>query len=41
MTDWQSWAAGAVVLTTLVLFIIRWRRKRPGCGGGCDCTKEK
>jgi len=39
--NWQSIAAIAVILTTLVLFALRAakRRKKPGCAGGCGCGK--
>ncbi len=37
--NWQSIAAIAVIIITIVLFIVRAvkRRKKPGCGGGCGC----
>lgn len=38
--DWQSWAAGAIVLITMIIFILRLIRKKPGCGGGCDCDRK-
>ncbi|MBL9177012.1 MAG: FeoB-associated Cys-rich membrane protein [Verrucomicrobiaceae bacterium] len=39
--NWQSIAAIAVVLITVVLFAVRAarRRKKPGCGGSCGCGK--
>ncbi|WP_461785025.1 hypothetical protein [Prosthecobacter sp.] len=39
--NWQSIAAIAVVLITVVLFAVRAakRRKKPGCGRGCGCAK--
>jgi len=40
MNDWQSWAAGAVVLITLLIFILRLRKKNPGCGGNCGCDRK-
>ncbi len=37
--DWQSWAALAVVVVTMGIFLARsLRRKKPGsCGSGCGC----
>ncbi|NNE90009.1 MAG: hypothetical protein HKN23_00030 [Verrucomicrobiales bacterium] len=43
--DWQSLAAIAVVLTTIVIFVVRAVRRNPekGCGmasSDCGCTKK-
>lgn len=40
MDDWQSWAAGAIVLITLFVFALRLRKKKPGCGGNCGCDQK-
>ncbi len=39
--NWQSIAAIAVIIVTVVLFTVRAakRRKKPGCGGSCGCGK--
>jgi hypothetical protein len=39
--DWQSIAAPAIVLVTIVFFIVfsQKKGKKPGCGGGCGCRK--
>ncbi|GAA5477177.1 FeoB-associated Cys-rich membrane protein [Haloferula helveola] len=38
MEDWQTWAAGAIVGLTLVLFVRRMvAGKKTGCGGDCSC----
>lgn len=39
--NWQSFAAIAVIIVTVILFAVRAARKRkkPGCGGGCGCGK--
>jgi hypothetical protein len=41
--DWQSLAAGAVVMITALVFLVRFARPRPGggCCGNCDCGKKK
>ncbi|MFT5411185.1 MAG: hypothetical protein ACI8XO_003966 [Verrucomicrobiales bacterium] len=42
-TDWQTPAALAVVALTLILFafrIVRQRKNKGGCGGGCDCPAK-
>jgi len=41
MTDWQSWAAPAVVIVTLAILV--WRNLRPAKEAGCDkdCGCEK
>ncbi len=45
-SDWQTWAALAVVAITAVLYVRRVlgkRKKRSGgsCGGDCGCDKNK
>jgi hypothetical protein len=41
MSDWQSWAAPAVVIVTVAILL--WRNFRPdkevGCDEECDCGK--
>ena len=41
MSDWQSWAAPAVVIVTVAILL--WRNLRPakeaGCDEECDCGK--
>jgi len=41
-TDFQSWAALAVVVITTLIFAIRAARKGEpgGCGGGCACEMK-
>jgi hypothetical protein len=41
-TDWQTLVAGAVVVLTLLVFLIRLARPRRGggCGHGCDCGRK-
>jgi hypothetical protein len=38
-SDWQTLAAGAVVVITALIFLVRLARRRPGggCGGHCGC----
>lgn len=41
--NWQTWIV-AVVVAVAVLYLGRqvwrtWRPKKPGCGGGCGCSK--
>jgi hypothetical protein len=41
--DWQSWAALAVVLATVAIFVaraVRSRKKGSACGGGCGCSPK-
>ena len=39
MDDWQSYAAGAVVLVAGLLFVFRFFRAGKGCGGcGGECV---
>jgi len=42
MNDWQTWTALGVVMLTAAAFA--WRalrkKKKPGCGGGCDCSRQ-
>ncbi len=44
-TDWQTWAALAIVVGTVVIFTVaimrRRKNSRAGCGTGCDCPKPK
>jgi hypothetical protein len=37
--DWQTPAALAVVALTALIFLVRLRRSRKSCGGGC-CQKN-
>ena len=41
MSDWQSWAAPAVVIVTVAILL--WRNLRPAkeasCDEECDCGK--
>jgi hypothetical protein len=40
-TDWQTYAAGAIVTLTVAVFLIRLARGgRGGCGGSCGCPKQ-
>ena len=40
MDDWQSYAAGAVVLAAGLLFVFRFFRAGKGCGGcGGECVR--
>jgi hypothetical protein len=41
--DWQTLAAAAVVVLTLVVFLVRLGRPRrkPGCGNRCGCDSKK
>jgi len=41
--DWQEIVAIAVVLTTLLIFIIRMKRSggKGGCGSDCGCDQKK
>lgn len=36
--DWQSVAAAAIVLLTLVIFLCRFGRGRAKRGGSCGCS---
>lgn len=41
--DWQTYTAIGIVTITLVIFLVRITRpkkKRGGCGHGCDCGKN-
>lgn len=39
--NWQSIAAIAIVLITIVIFVVKAsnNRGKPGCGGSCGCGK--
>lgn len=40
--DLQSWAAIAVVILTLMIFIAKKAKKKPGsCGHDCGCGQKK
>lgn len=42
--DWQSITAAAVVIATLGIFLFRMlrpKRRKSGCGGGCGCDKSR
>jgi hypothetical protein len=44
--NWQSLAAGAIVVLTAVVFVVRFFRQRksgakPPCGVHCDCPRAK
>ncbi|MGE9271530.1 MAG: FeoB-associated Cys-rich membrane protein [Verrucomicrobiales bacterium] len=44
MNDWQSWAAGAIVLITIGVFVrraLRNKNRQGSCGSGCGCGEPK
>lgn len=43
LENWQSYAAPAIVLVTILLLVRRWKksRKGSGCGGDCGCPVVK
>jgi hypothetical protein len=38
--DWQSYTAIGIVIVTLLIFLMRLARAKPGCGQGCDCGEK-
>jgi hypothetical protein len=40
--DWQTYSALAIVVTTVVIFLVRLTRHKPkrGCDGHCDCGRK-
>jgi hypothetical protein len=41
MDNWQSWTAGGIVVITLVIFLFRALRHKPGKGHCDDCSCKK
>lgn len=41
--NWQTITTAAIVLVTLVIFVIRltFAKNKPGCGHDCGCGKSR